>query len=277
MILNFAAENDRIMVILITGISSGFGRAMAQRFQTDGHAVYGTVRRDVEPIPGVHYLRADVRDSAAVQRAVAAVQAAEGRIDVLVNNAGMGIGGPAEFTAEADVQLQMDTNFMGQVRFIRAVLPVMRRQGKGKILCLSSIGGVMGLPFQGFYSASKFALEGFCEALQIEVRPQGIQVVLIEPGDFSTGFTAARIKQVSEEAAAVYPSLLRSVRSFEKDEQAGLKPEYLACKVAKIVRKKHPKFRYVIATFIQRLSIPLKRILPARTFVRVLSMFYSVK
>ena len=250
---------------------------MAQRFQTDGHAVYGTVRRDVEPIPGVHYLRADVRDSASVQRAVAAVQAAEGRIDVLVNNAGMGIGGPAEFTAEADVQLQMDTNFMGQVRFIRAVLPVMRRQGKGKILCLSSIGGVMGLPFQGFYSASKFALEGFCEALQIEVRPQGIQVVLIEPGDFSTGFTAARIKQVSEEAAAVYPSLLRSVRSFEKDEQAGLKPEYLACKVAKIVRTKHPKFRYVIATFIQRLSIPLKRILPARTFVRVLSMFYSVK
>ena len=265
------------MVILITGISSGFGLAMARQLQADGHTVYGTVRRDVEPLPGVHYLKADVRDTASVHAAVAAVLAAEGRIDVLINNAGMGIGGPVEFAPEADVQLQMDTNFMGQVRFAQAVLPAMRRQGSGKILCFSSIGGVMGLPFQGFYSASKFAVEGFCEALQIEVRSHGIQVILIEPGDFSTGFTAARIKQVSEAAVAAYPSLRQSVSSFEKDEQTGLKPEFLARKVAKIVRKRHPKFRYVIATFIQKLSIPLKRILPARWFVRVLSMFYNVK
>ena len=265
------------MVILITGISSGFGRAMAQQLSADGHTVYGTVRRDVEQFPGVHYLRAEVRDTASVQAAVASVLQAEGRIDVLINNAGMGIGGPIEFAPEDDVKLQMDTNFMGQVRFTQAVLPTMRKQGSGKILCFSSIGGVMGLPFQGFYSASKFAIEGFCEALQIEVRRHGIQVILIEPGDFSTGFTAARIKQVSDEAAAAYPSLRKSVSSFEKDEQTGLKPEFLARKVAKIIRKKHPKFRYVIATFIQKLSIPLKRILPARTFVRVLSMFYRVK
>ena len=265
------------MIILITGISSGFGLAMARQLNADGHTVYGTVRRDVEQLPGVHYLRADVRDTASVKAAVDAVLAAEGRIDVLINNAGMGIGGPVEFAPEADVQLQMDTNFMGQVRFAQAVLPAMRKQGSGKILCFSSIGGLMGLPFQGFYSASKFAVEGFCEALQIEVRRHGIQVVLIEPGDFSTGFTAARIKQVSDAAVAAYPSLRRSVSSFEKDEQTGLKPEYLARKVAKIVRSRHPKFRYVIATFIQKLSIPLKRILPARTFVRVLSLFYDVK
>jgi hypothetical protein len=265
------------MVILITGISSGFGLAMARQLSADGHTVYGTVRREVEQLPGVHYLRADVRDTASVQAAVEAVLQAEGRIDVLINNAGMGIGGPVEFAPEADVQLQMDTNFMGQVRFTQAVLSAMRRQGSGKILCFSSIGGVMGLPFQGFYSASKFAVEGFCEALQIEVRRHGIQVILIEPGDFSTGFTAARIKQLSDEAAAAYPSLRQSVSSFEKDEQTGLKPEYLAKKIAKIVRCKHPKFRYVIATFIQKLSIPVKRILPARTFVKVLSLFYSVK
>ena len=264
------------MIILITGVSSGFGLAMARQLSAGGHTVYGTVRRDVEPVPGVHYLRADVRDTASVQVAVAAVLSAEGRIDVLINNAGMGIGGPVEFAPEADVQLQMDTNFMGQVRFTQAVLPAMRKQGGGKILCFSSIGGVMGLPFQGFYSASKFAIEGFCEAMQIEVRKHGIQVILIEPGDFSTGFTSARIKQVSEEAAAAYPSLHRSVSSFEKDERTGLKPEFLACKIAKIIRKKHPKFRYVIATFIQKLSIPLKRILPARAFVRVLSLFYNV-
>ena len=264
------------MIILITGVSSGFGLAMARQLSAGGHTVYGTVRRDVELVPGVHYLRADVRDTASVQAAVAAVLSAEGRIDVLINNAGMGIGGPVEFAPEADVQLQMDTNFMGQVRFTQAVLPAMRKQESGKILCFSSIGGVMGLPFQGFYSASKFAIEGFCEAMQIEVRKHGIQVILIEPGDFSTGFTSARIKQVSEEAAAAYPSLQRSVSSFEKDERTGLKPEFLACKIEKIIRKKHPKFRYVIATFIQKLSIPLKRILPARAFVRVLSLFYNV-
>lgn len=265
------------MIILITGISSGFGLAMARQLAAEGHTVYGTVRRDVEQLPDVHYLRADVRDTASVKAAVDAVLSAEGRIDVLVNNAGMGIGGPVEFAPEDDVKLQMDTNFMGQVRFAQAVLPAMRRQGGGKILCFSSIGGVMGLPFQGFYSASKFAIEGFCEALQIEVRRHGIQVILIEPGDFSTGFTAARIKQVSDEAAAAYPSLRKSVSSFEKDERNGLKPEFLARQVAKIVRKRHPKFRYVIATFIQKLSIPLKRILPARAFVRVLSLFYGVK
>ena len=265
------------MIILITGISSGFGLAMARQLAAEGHTVYGTVRRDVEQLPGVHYLRADVRDTASVKAAVDAVLSAEGRIDVLVNNAGMGIGGPVEFAPEDDVKLQMDTNFMGQVRFAQAVLPAMRRQGGGKILCFSSIGGVMGLPFQGFYSASKFAIEVFCEALQIEVRRHGIQVILIEPGDFSTGFTAARIKQVSDEAAAAYPSLRKSISSFEKDERTGLKPEFLARKVAKIVRKRHPKFRYVIATLIQKLSIPLKRILPARAFVRVLSLFYGVK
>ncbi|MBQ1636566.1 MAG: SDR family oxidoreductase [Bacteroidales bacterium] len=265
------------MIILITGISSGFGLAMARQLAAEGHTVYGTVRRDVEQLPDVHYLRADVRDTASVKAAVDAVLSAEGRIDVLVNNAGMGIGGPVEFAPEDDVKLQMDTNFMGQVRFAQAVLPAMRRQGGGKILCFSSIGGVMGLPFQGFYSASKFAIEGFCEALQIEVRRHGIQVILIEPGDFSTGFTAARIKQVSDEAAAAYPSLRKSISSFEKDERTGLKPEFLARKVAKIVRKRHPKFRYVIATLIQKLSIPLKRLLPARAFVRVLSLFYGVK
>ena len=265
------------MVILITGVSSGFGLAMARQLSAEGHTVYGSVRRDVKKVPGVHYVKADVRDRAAVRAAVYAVLQAEGRIDVLINNAGMGIGGPIEFAPEDDVKLQMDTNFMGQVRFTQAVLPAMRKQGSGKILCFSSIGGVMGLPFQGFYSASKFAIEGFCEALQIEVRRHGIQVILIEPGDFATGFTAARLKQFSDAAMAAYPSLQKSVDSFEKDEQTGLKPEYLARKISKILRKKHPRFRYVIATFIQKLSIPLKRILPARTFVKVLSLFYSVK
>lgn len=263
------------MVILITGISSGFGLAMARQLLEDGHIIYGTVRRDVEHIEGIHYLHADVRSDEDAKAAVAGVISEQGRIDVLINNAGMGIGGPIEFAPEDDIKLQMETNFLGQVHFTKAVLPHMRKARSGRIICFSSIGGVMGLPFQGFYSASKFAVEGFCEALQIEVNKFGIKVILIEPGDFATGFTAARKKSVSAEAAEAYPGVNESVRSFENDERSGLKPEYLAKKISRIVVTGRPKFRYRIATFIQKLSLPLKIMLPGRTFSRVLGWFYK--
>ncbi|MDD2594344.1 MAG: SDR family oxidoreductase [Bacteroidales bacterium] len=263
-------------VILITGVSSGFGLAMAQRLYSDGYIVYGTVRRDCKQIDGVHYLHADVRNSDEVKKAVDSVLAAEGRIDVLINNAGMGIGGPVEFTPEEDITLQMDTNFMGQVRFAKAVLPQMRSNRCGTIICFSSIGGRLGLPFQGFYSASKFAVEGFCEALQIEVAKFGINVILVEPGDFATGFTQARKKSDFSEAGKIYPNLEQSVQSFENDETSGLTPQFLAAKISKIVSRRHPKFRYVIATFVQKLSIPLKSILSGRCYAKVIGMFYKV-
>lgn len=263
------------MVILVTGISSGFGLAMAKRLSADGHIVYGTVRREVEQLPGVKYLRADVRNPADAAAAVKSIVAEQGRIDVLVNNAGMGVGGPIEFTTEEDWQLQMDTNFGGQVRFAQAVLPYMRQQGSGRIICFSSIGGRMGLPFQGFYSASKFAVEGFAESLQLEVGEFGIKVILIEPGDFATGFTASRRKTLSPEARAAYPRLAHSVESFERDEMSGLKPDFLAETISKIVVAGNPRLRYQIATFVQKLSLPLKALLPGRLFGRILNSFYS--
>jgi len=264
------------MIVLITGISSGFGLAMARQFSEDGHIVYGTVRREVEELPGVHYLHADVRDNEQVKAAVSAVIFEQGHIDVLVNNAGMGIGGPIEFTSEEDFKLQMDTNFMGQVRFTQAVLPHMRQRRSGRIIFFSSIGGIMGLPFQGFYSASKFAVEGFAEALQIETNQFGLKMILVEPGDFATGFTAARKKTLSQEVIEAYPGCNVSVESFESDERKGLKPEYLARQIVKIAASSHPKFRYRIATFIQKLSLPLKIILPGRAFSKVLGWFYKM-
>ena len=175
------------MVIFITGISSGFGLETARLLAQEGHAVYGTVRREVEPLPKVHYLQVDVRDQQAVNDAIRQIVEKEGRIDVLISNAGMGIGGPLEFATEEEIRLQMDTNFMGLVHCVDAVLPYMRQQKSGKIIALSSIGGLMGLPFQGFYSASKFAIEGYCEALCLETKSFGIQVVVLRPGDFATG------------------------------------------------------------------------------------------
>ena len=174
------------MVILITGITSGFGRAMAARLNSDGHKVYGTYRRDSNQIPGVTYLKADVQDEESLKNAVNHVIEQEGRIDTVISNAGMGIGGPLEFTSIEDAQRQMDVNFMGMVRLLNLVVSIMRGQHHGHIICISSIGGLMGLPYQGMYSASKFAIEGYCEALRLEVRQFGIHVTVINPGDFFT-------------------------------------------------------------------------------------------
>ena len=242
------------MVILITGITSGFGKAMAERLSADGHKVYGTHRKATDLIPGVTYIQADSTVQQEVEAAVRQVVDAEGVIDVFINNAGMGIGGPLEFNSIEDCQRQMDVNFMGMVRYIREVVPVMRKQGHGHIICFSSIGGLVGLPYQGMYSASKFAIEGYCEALRLEIRGFGINVTTIEPGDFATAFTAQR----------------------KSDENSGLKPEFLAKKISKIILKKRPRYHYIIATFLQKLSVFARTILPPRWFAWVMSVYYKL-
>ncbi len=264
------------MVILITGISSGFGRAIALKLSSNGHKVYGTYRHSSEQIPGVTYLKADVLDEDAVRSAVNAVIQAEGRIDVFINNAGMGIGGPLEFISIDDARRQMDVNFIGMVKFLNLVVPIMRNQHQGHIICISSIGGLMGLPYQGMYSASKFATEGYCEALRLELRRFGIHVTVINPGDFSTGFTASRTKVCPTEAMTAYPGYARSMQSIEKDEKTGLKPEHLARRISRILLKKHPRNRYIIATPVQKASVLLKRILPSKWYDRILASYYKL-
>lgn len=264
------------MVILITGITSGFGRAMAQQLCADGHNVYGTYRKDSEQIAGVTYLKADVQDEASLRSAVNSVMAKEGNIDTVISNAGMGIGGPLEFTSTEDAQRQMDVNFMGMVRLLNQVVPIMRKQRHGHIICISSIGGLMGLPYQGLYSASKFAIEGYCEALRLEVRQFGINVTVINPGDFFTGFTAARSKNLPAEAKIAYPGYSNSMKGIESDERSGLKPDYLARRMSCIVRKRRPANRYIIATTVQKASVLLKTILPAKWYDRILSSYYHL-
>ncbi len=264
------------MVILITGITSGLGKAMACQLSSRGHKVYGTCRRDTEQIPGVTYLKADVRDRESLRNVVDSVMQSEGRIDTLISNAGMGIGGPLEFTAMEDAERQMDINFMGMVRLVSLVVPIMREQRHGHIICISSIGGLMGLPYQGMYSASKFAIEGYCEALRLEVRQFGINVTVINPGDFFTGFTAQRSKVESDEALQAYPGYAASMKDIESDERSGLQPEQLARRICRIVAKRHPRNRYIIATLVQKSSVLLKTILPAKWFDSILGSYYKL-
>ena len=274
-------------VILITGASSGLGKAAAEYLAEKGFIVYGTSRKTPvtchqacsEPAKEspVTMLQMDVTKPESVQAAVQTIIAEHGRIDAVVNNAGMGIGGALELATPEEIALQMNTNFMGTVNVCNAVIPHLRRAGGGKIINLSSIGGVMGIPFQGFYSASKFAIEGYSETLSLELQPFKIKVVLVEPGDFATGFTAARIVSEQTKNSELYSEkFAKCMAIIEKEENGGCKPIKLAKLMYQIIKSKRPKFRYKVGNMVQTNFARAKAIIPARTYQALLRFFYNM-
>jgi NAD(P)-dependent dehydrogenase (short-subunit alcohol dehydrogenase family) len=263
-------------VIIITGASSGFGKATAAMLSQRGHTVYGLCRRGMPDESNIKYCQCDVRDRENIRAVVEQIVNEQGRVDVLVNNAGMGIGGALELATEEEIDLQMGTNFMGCVNMCQAVLPYMRKARRGKIINLSSIGGLMGLPYQGFYSASKFAIEGFTEALAAEVTGFGIRVCMVEPGDFATGFTGSRRNsQATMDDPDYGPIFKRSLAIIETEENGGLKPDVLARRIVKLVEKKRPPLRNVVANLEQWLSTVIKRVLPGNWMVGILRDYYK--
>jgi hypothetical protein len=265
-------------IILITGISSGFGREAARLLAEKGHTVYGTVRKTTVQTSSVNYLTMDLTDIVSIKKAVSIILEKEGRLDVLINNAGMHTGGPVETSPIENIKLQMDTNFMGTVNLTREVLPAMRKQGAGTIINFSSIGGLMGLPFQGYYSAAKFALEGFSEALRMEVSPFNIKVVVINPGDFHTSNSANRRNYLAPSGSedAYNKQFEISLAQIEKDEAKGWQPDILAKRLVKIVECKKPNQRYIIASFEQKLAVILKYVLPGKLFRKILADHYKL-
>ena len=265
-------------VILITGISSGFGKQTAARLAKNGHIVYGTVRKEAETDSLVNVLQMDLMDPDSIRNAVQTVVQREGKIDVLINNAGMHTGGSIETLPLEFVKMQMDTNFLGLVHLTREVLPVMRKQGGGTIINFGSIGGLMGLPFQAFYSASKFAIEGFSEALRMEVRQFKINVIVINPGDFHTSNSANRRGFLANSDDDPYQSqFAKTLSIIENDEAKGWSPDILAKIIVKIVECKKPKQRYVIASMEQKLAVVFKKILPGKIFRKILEGHYGIK
>jgi len=266
-------------VILITGVSSGFGKETARLLAEKGHTVYGTVRKECESISNIHYLRMDLGDPVSIKNSVSEILEKERRIDILINNAGMHTGGPVETSPVENIRLQLDTNFLGMVHTIREVLPAMRKAGGGTIINFSSIGGLMGLPFQSFYSAGKFAVEGFSEALRMEVNQFNIKVILINPGDFNTSNSANRRNFLAPTGIndPYNEQFAKTLKVIEKDEANGWKPEVLAGKIVRIVECKNPKQRYIIASFEQKLAVALKYILPGKLFRMILQDHYKIK
>jgi NAD(P)-dependent dehydrogenase (short-subunit alcohol dehydrogenase family) len=253
-------------VALVTGASAGIGQACADRLAASGWTVTGTSRRGTGTSGWTGQVM-DVDDTAAVQAGVADIITRTGRLDALVAAAGWGVAGAAEYTTIEEGKAQFETNFWGCVRVVQAVLPQMREQRSGRIVLMSSIGGVIGIPFQAYYSASKFALEGFAEALAYEVAPFGVQVTLVQPGNVATDFTASRKLASGGEGDSAYAvAMTRAVTAMERDEVNGAPAAQVAAAVERILASPRQPRRLSVGKAGERAGLVAKRVLPFRVF-----------
>ncbi len=253
-------------VVLVTGASAGIGRACADRLASAGWTVVGASRRGTSGT-GWRGIVMNVDDQAAVRDGVAGVVREHGRLDAVVAAAGWGVAGAAEFTSIAEAQAQVDTNFWGCVRVVQAVLPQMRTQRSGRILLVSSIAGAIGIPFQAYYSASKFALEGFGESLAYEVAPFGIAVTLVQPGNITTDFTANRRICPEVDTEGVYSAAMtKAVAAMERDERNGAPSSQVAAAVQRLLESSRPPRRISVGKAGERVGVLAKRLLPFRLF-----------
>ena len=259
-------------VAVVSGVSSGIGMATAQALRRAGCRVYEFSRRESRQ-EGVCHVRCDVTDAAQVAEAVEFVLSREGKIDVLVNNAGFGISGAAEFTASQDAHRLMEVNLFGMVNLTTAVLPHMRRAGRGRIVNVSSVAAVLPIPFQAWYSVSKASINAYTMALANEVRPYGVGVCAVMPGDICTGFTAARQKSCAgdEEYGG---RIARSVSRMERDEENGMAPEAAGRFIARTALRRSAKPLRAIG-FSYKCFCLINKLLPARLINFLLGVLYG--
>ena len=264
-------------IVLVTGASSGLGRAAALALVAQGHTVYGTSRRVCDDLKAVKWCVMDVSNETSVEAVVSSIIAEQGRIDVLVNVAGVGTGGALELTTKEEYEWTFNTNVLGILNTCRAVLPHMRQRRMGKIINVSSIAGMVGVPYQGLYSASKFAVEGLSEAYVLELKTFGIKVCLVEPGDFATNFTINRsLSQLTKENADYSEIYERSMAIIEKSENAGARPELMARKVCALVNAKNPPFRNLVGPAAQVIPTKLLAFIPTKLAHYILRNMYAV-
>lgn len=256
--------------LLITGGSSGIGLATVQFFASKGWQVF-ELSRSGHSSPSVIHIPCDVTSEASVLSAVAEVMKHTSHLDVVISNAGFGISGPIEFTSVEDAQKQFDVNFFGAMRLVKAVLPLLRAQGSGRILFTSSVAADLSIPYQSFYSASKSALNAMALALANEVRAFGIRVSILMPGDVATGFTDAREKSIV--GADVYTGLHSAVSAMEKDERGGMTPMHMACDLYRMATRRSLKPIYVGGSTYGLFCL-LNRLLPKRLVNWIVGKLY---
>ena len=264
-------------VVLITGGSSGIGKSIGEFLNMRGFIVYGTSRQPEKyqdskfPI-----LALDVKDVGSIKHLTKTIIEKEGRIDVLINNAGVGITGPIEEIPEEEIKANFETNFFGPINLIKSVLPQMREQKSGLIINITSIAGYMGLPYRGVYSASKAALEIITESFRMELKDFNIQMTNVAPGDFATNIAAGRYHAPVLENSPYKLPYGTTLNMMDSHVDSGKNPLLMAEVVHKIITSKNPKIHYKVGAFLQKFSVVLKRILPDLWYEKLLSGFYNI-
>lgn len=261
------------MTILITGSSAGIGFTLAEYFGKKGHTVYGLSRKKTES----QYFKTiptDITDNTQVQNAIAEILTTESRIDVLINNAGMGMVGAVEDSTQEEILRLFNLNLVGSVQMMTAVLSKMREQKMGRIINISSIGSEMGLPFRGFYSASKSALDKVTEAIRYEVSPWNIDVCTLHLGDIKTNIAENRvITKVSEPYQKIFNKVYSIMNAHVDD---GTEPLEVAEYIAKLLSRKTWKAHFYFGKFGQKIGIPLKWILPQNLYENLMRKYNKI-
>jgi NAD(P)-dependent dehydrogenase (short-subunit alcohol dehydrogenase family) len=264
-------------VVLITGGSSGIGKSIGEFLHQKGYTVYGT-SRNPEKIPDSIFtlVALDVRDVFSIQKAIASIIEKMGQIDIVINNAGVGITGPIEEIPSDEIRNHFETNFFGPIEVIKAVLPHMRTQKSGLIINITSIAGYMGLPYRGIYSAAKGALELITEALRMETKSFGIQITNIAPGDFATNIAAGRYHAPIIKGSDYEIPYSNILKTLDGHVDSGSNPNQMAEAVYAIIMNPNPKIHYKVGAFMQKFSIVLKRILPDKVYEKMLMNHYKL-
>jgi NAD(P)-dependent dehydrogenase (short-subunit alcohol dehydrogenase family) len=264
-------------VVLITGGSSGIGKSIGEFLHHKGFIVYGTSRNPERVLNSVFPLLAlDVRNTTSIQEAVAKIIDTSGQLDVVINNAGVGITGPLEELPTEEIKNNFETNFFGPIEVMKAVLPQMRTQKSGLIINVTSIAGYMGLPYRSVYSASKGALELITEALRMEVKSFGIEITNVAPGDFATNIASGRFHAPLIKNSAYEIPYGNTLKMMDEHVDSGSNPDEMADAVYQIIQNKEPKIHYKVGAFMQKFSIVLKRILPDKVYEKMLMNHYKL-
>lgn len=264
-------------VVLITGASSGIGNAIATFLQQKNYVVYGTSRNpDLTNKFNFKMLPLDVTKVATIETAVSQITAQEGRLDFLINNAGMGITGPIEETPTDEMRHVFETNFFGALEMIKAVLPHMRKQRSGMIINITSIAGYMGLPYRGIYSATKSALGITTEAFRMELKEFNIKMTTVAPGDFATKIAAGRYHSPILDHSPYKTNYGNTLKLMDEHVDQGMDTIIMAKVIHKIMKTKNPKVHYRVGFFMQKLSIVLKRALPDTWYEKLLLNHYKL-
>jgi NAD(P)-dependent dehydrogenase (short-subunit alcohol dehydrogenase family) len=264
------------MVVLVTGASSGIGLATATYLSKKDFIVYGG-SRSAPRNDYFNVLKLDVTDDESINAALENIIEKEGRLDVLINNAGIGSMGAVEKTSVADIRKSFEVNLFGVVRMTQAVLPQMRKQRFGRIINMSTLGSMLGLPFRAFYSASKGAMDLVTESLRLETEKFGIGACTIHPGEVNTNIAVHRVISTSGDDETYGKSISKSFDKLNESVDDGKDPALFGPLIEKIIRAKRVRRNYYVGTFNEMLGIKLKRFLPYYMYEWILRKYFAAE